>query len=108
MNKKQLAFLQTILTTEQLTQLLALKVSKPNKLEKFIKIYDDGKGLMYKNPDAMKILENSTENFVNLVIDCVDNGYKIGIDLPNFTYDEVYGLWAKKKELKDANQYEII
>lgn len=60
----------------------------------FIEMYDNEEGCIYQYPEAMELLEWADEKFVNAVINGVDKGYRIGMDLRNFEYDEEEDKWV--------------
>jgi len=74
---------------------MGTEMSMIEAVKAFVEKYDNVSPI-YDHGDAMEILENSEEDFVNLVIDSVDKGYRIGDSLINFEYDEKADLWRKK------------
>lgn len=73
-------------------------------VENFIELYDN-ESPIYEQPEAMDILEESCERFVNMVIDSVDKGYRIGDSLENFYYDkDGYVYKSKTDKMKNMDE----
>jgi hypothetical protein len=67
------------------------------RVELFVEKWDEKDISIYEEYEAMNILEEESEEFVNSVIGRVDRGNRIGNSLYNFEFDEIKQKWVYRK-----------